>query len=98
MAALTVDMLKRVMAEDGPVVSLVQVPAETGVPREVEVDMTPRLRETTRLLGGSATFLGQWAALGVVILARRDAAEAGLVRVSHACGVERVAPQWRVSC
>ena len=56
---LTVEMMQRVMAAEGPVVSAVFVPAETGKPRAVEIDMTPRKRETNRLLGGSATFVGQ---------------------------------------
>ena len=59
MAGLTVETLQRVMAAEGPVVSVVHVPAETGKPRGLVVDMTPRLRETTRLLGGPATFVGQ---------------------------------------
>ena len=53
MAGLTVETLQRVMAAEGPVVSVVHVPAETGKPRGLVVDMTPRLRETTRLLGGA---------------------------------------------
>jgi len=108
-AADMVGMLQRVMAMEGPVVAAVLIPAESGKPRQVQVDMTPRLKETNKLLGGSPTFVGQvrggsrarspahpsltgrsvawwgeaatqWPSEGVVIMQRRDAEEAGLVR------------------
>jgi len=58
-AADMVGMLQRVMAMEGPVVKAVLIPAESGKPRQVQVDMTPRLKETNKLLGGSPTFVGQ---------------------------------------
>ena len=56
---LTVAMMQKVMAAEGPVVTAVVIPVETGKPRELQVDMTPRKRETNRILGGPATFVGQ---------------------------------------
>jgi hypothetical protein len=61
-----VDM-KKLMSEEGPVVKCVMLRA-SGAMEELEVNMSPKLQETQTLLGGGATFLGQWEELEVILM------------------------------
>jgi hypothetical protein len=40
----------------------------SGVAEQLQVDMSPKLQETQKLLGGGATFLGQWEDLEVILM------------------------------
>ena len=51
----------------GPVVKCVMLRA-SGVAEQLQVDMSPKLQETQKLLGGGATFLGQWEDLEVILM------------------------------
>lgn len=78
-AALGLGNIFAVMREEGPVVKCVLAKAD-GTLQELELDMTPRLGKWGELLGGRTTFLGQYASLNVVVMARLDAKEEGAPR------------------
>lgn len=58
------------MLMQGPVVTCVVLRAG-GQTEELQVNMSPRLQQTQQLLGGSATFLGQWEQLEVILMVSR---------------------------
>jgi len=67
-------MMASLMQEDGPVVSVVILCAD-GSTEEKKIDMTPKLNSIPGLLGGKATFVGQWRSLDVVLMSLRNPSE-----------------------
>jgi len=67
-------MMANLMQEDGPIVSVVVLRAD-GSTEEKKIDMTPKLNSIPRLLGGKATFVGQWRSLDVVLMSLRHPSE-----------------------
>lgn len=45
---------------------------QDGQTEEIIIDMTPRLKETQKILGGDVTFLGQWEEMEVILMINRN--------------------------
>lgn len=64
-------MISQLLEKSGPIVSVVVLKAD-GSAEERKLDMTPRLNMVAAVLGGPATFVGQYEEEQVVVLCRRD--------------------------
>ncbi len=65
---LTGESITRLMKEDGPIVTAVQL-SSSGDAKEITLDMTPNKNELVKVLGGKISFYGQYEDLEVVVVA-----------------------------
>ena len=54
-----------------------------GVPAQVEMSLAPAANAVVKLLGGEATFLGQWPSLGSVVMVQRAPARGTRVNAAR---------------
>jgi hypothetical protein len=55
-----------------PIVKAVLVGVQRGDMRQIDLDISSKSSQITQYLGGSATFIGQWPELDIVIMKCRD--------------------------
>jgi hypothetical protein len=79
---LSGEKISHILNSEGPIVSCVFVPADTGIAEEIKLDMTPKLATPGKQLGGSPTFAGTITSLDVIIMALREPAS-GTAANSH---------------
>ena len=70
--ALSGEKISQILNSDGPTVSCVYIPGETGIAVEIQLDMTPKVAAPAKQLGGSPTFAGTINSLDVVIMCLRE--------------------------
>ena len=75
MPTMSAEMLSEMLSSEGPVVKAVVLRA-TGEAEELSFDSTPAKNEAAKILGGSATFVGQFPAVNVIVMRLRDAGSA----------------------
>jgi hypothetical protein len=73
--AMSAEMLSEMLSSEGPIVKAVVLRA-TGEAEELSFDSTPAKNEASMILGGSATFVGQFPAVNVIVMRLRDAGSA----------------------
>jgi hypothetical protein len=71
---LTGAKISAILNSDGPIVSCIFIPGDTGIAEEIKLDMTPKVAAPKNQLGGSPTFAGTITALDVVIMCLREPA------------------------
>mmetsp|Transcript_25516 Transcript_25516/g.41178 ORF Transcript_25516/g.41178 Transcript_25516/m.41178 type:complete len:258 (+) Transcript_25516:19-792(+) len=71
---MDMNMIAKVMALEGPIVQAVVMEA-SGALKEITIDMTPKKNKVAEVLGGPATFVGQYRKGGVVLMQLRDPTE-----------------------
>ena len=84
MSSLSAQQIGALMSKEGPVVKVVVLNVD-GSTSELDADMSPRKATPQDILGGAASFLGQFPQLNVIAMLRREAqAEAaGLAVNTH---------------
>ena len=68
--------IRALINSDQPTVKCVLLDVN-GEAKEIDVDMTPKKQEVTKLLGGQTSFVGQWEQIGVIVCcaSQRDVSE-----------------------
>ena len=78
MPKMSAEMLSEMMSSEGPIVKAVVLRAG-GALEELQFDSTPAKNEAAQILGGSATFVGQFPSINVVVMTRREPAADAVV-------------------
>mgnify|MGYP000091054266 FL=1 len=93
MHGLSAAEISNLMSKEGPIVKVVLL-KEDGTQEELDADMSPKKSTPQQILGGSASFLGQFPELDLILMVRRENAAANLKvnqnKLPYVCGCARI--------
>ena len=82
MSSLSASEISNLMGQEGPVVKVVLLQPD-GTATEMEADMSPKKATPQDLLGGAASFLGQFPQLDLIVMMRREEQASSLAENQH---------------
>ena len=82
LSSLSTDNISSLMSQEGPVVKAVLL-KEDGTSEELDADMSPKKAIPQAILGGLATFLGQFEEQNIIIMMRREDTATDLPENQH---------------